>query len=45
MKHYIGADNPMRGRFEATAAYQARHFAWSFDKGVWGLGARLTFPL
>jgi enoyl-CoA hydratase/carnithine racemase len=34
MKHYIGADNPMRGRFEATAAYQARHFAWSFDKGV-----------
>ena len=34
MKHYIGADNPMRGRFEATAAYQARHFAWSFADGV-----------
>jgi enoyl-CoA hydratase/carnithine racemase len=34
MKHYIGADNPMRGRFEATSGYQARHFAWSFANGV-----------
>ncbi len=34
MKHYIGSDNPMRGRFEATSAYAARHFDWSFRDGV-----------
>ena len=34
MKHYIGAGNPMRGRFEATAAYQARHFGWTYADGV-----------
>jgi len=34
MKHYIGAENPMRGRFELTAAYEARHFAWRCEGGV-----------
>ena len=34
MKHYIGADNPMRSRFDATSAYQARHFAWHCEGGV-----------
>ncbi len=34
MKHYIGADNPMRNRFELTASYQARHFAWRCEAGV-----------
>ena len=34
MKHYIGEGNPMRSRFEATAAYRARHFDWSFTGGV-----------
>lgn len=34
MKHYIGADNPMRRRFDLTAAYQAMHFAWSCEAGV-----------
>jgi enoyl-CoA hydratase/carnithine racemase len=34
MKHYIGASNPMRPRFEATAAYQARHFSWSCEAAV-----------
>jgi enoyl-CoA hydratase/carnithine racemase len=34
MKHYIGADNPMRSRFELTAPYQARHFAWRCEAGV-----------
>ena len=29
MKHYIGAGNPMRTQFDAKAAYQAKHFAWS----------------
>ncbi|NDH50572.1 MAG: enoyl-CoA hydratase family protein [Betaproteobacteria bacterium] len=28
MKHYVGSANPMRPRFEATAAYEARHFSW-----------------
>ena len=28
MKHYVGNANPMRPRFEATAAYEARHFSW-----------------
>ena len=34
MKHYIGAGNPMRSQFDATAAYSAQHFAWSFAEGV-----------
>ncbi len=34
MKHYIAASNPMRGQFSPLAAYQARHFAWSFEAGV-----------
>ena len=34
MKHYIGHSNPMRQRFDATAAYAARHFSWQFDAGV-----------
>ena len=34
MKHFIGAGNPMRSRFEATAGYRARHFDWSFADGV-----------
>ena len=34
MKHFIGAGNPMRAQFDATAAYQARHFDWRFDAGV-----------
>ena len=34
MKHYIGAGNPMRSQFDATAAYSAQHFAWSFSQGV-----------
>jgi enoyl-CoA hydratase/carnithine racemase len=34
MKHYIGPANPMHARFEATAAYQARHFSWSCEGGV-----------
>ena len=32
MKHYIGAANPMRAQFDATAAYQAQHFAWDFER-------------
>jgi len=28
MKHYVGSANPMRPRFKATAAYEARHFSW-----------------
>ena len=34
MKHYIGPANPMHARFDATAAYEARHFAWHCDAGV-----------
>ncbi|MGJ7510499.1 enoyl-CoA hydratase family protein [Variovorax sp. GT1P44] len=34
MKHYIGADSPMRAQFEPKAGYAARHFWWSFDAGV-----------
>ncbi|VTU18172.1 enoyl-CoA hydratase family protein [Variovorax sp. PBL-E5] len=34
MKHYIGADNPMRAQFEPKAGYAAKHFSWSFDAGV-----------
>ena len=34
MKHYIGAGNPMHGQFNAFANYEARHFAYAFDKGV-----------
>ena len=34
MNHSIGADNPMRAQFDATAAYAAKHFAWSFSEGV-----------
>ncbi len=34
MKHYIAADNPMHGGFEATASYQARHFSWRCDGAV-----------
>ncbi|MDP2370194.1 enoyl-CoA hydratase family protein [Rhodoferax sp.] len=32
MKHYIGAHNPMRTQFDACANYQARHFAWHFER-------------
>ena len=32
MKHYISAANPMRAQFDASAAYQARHFAWAFER-------------
>ncbi len=34
MKHYIGAGNPMRTQFDATAAYPAQHFDWRFSEGV-----------
>ena len=34
MKHYVSDTNPMRGRFDATAAYQAKHFSWSCADGV-----------
>ncbi|MEJ8811592.1 enoyl-CoA hydratase family protein [Variovorax ureilyticus] len=34
MKHYIGADNPMRAQFDPKAGYQAKHFSWSFEDGV-----------
>jgi enoyl-CoA hydratase/carnithine racemase len=34
MKHYIGATNPMRARYDATAAFAARHFTWSCSDGV-----------
>ena len=32
MKHYIGVGNPMRAQFDASADYQARHFAWRFER-------------
>ena len=31
MKHFVSHSNPMRSQFEAKAAYQARHFAWSYE--------------
>ncbi len=34
MKHYISANNPMRSRYDATAAYQAKHFSWACADGV-----------
>lgn len=34
MKHYIAANNPMRGQFVPTAGYQGRHFAWHCDGPV-----------
>jgi enoyl-CoA hydratase/carnithine racemase len=34
MKHYIGADSPMRAQFEPKAGYVATHFSWSFEAGV-----------
>jgi enoyl-CoA hydratase/carnithine racemase len=34
MKHYIGPANPMHAQFNALAAYQARHFAYTFADGV-----------
>jgi len=34
MKHYIGATNPMHGRYDATAAFQAQHFSWACLDGV-----------
>ncbi len=34
MKHYIGNSNPMQGRYDATAGFAARHFAWSCADGV-----------
>ena len=34
MKHYIGAANPMRSRYDATAAFQAQHFSWACANGV-----------
>ena len=40
MKHYIGVHNPMHAQFDATALYQAQHFAWSFERtnGRGGVG-------
>ncbi|MDP1565302.1 MAG: enoyl-CoA hydratase family protein [Polaromonas sp.] len=34
MKHYIGPGNPMHTQFNALAAYEARHFAYTFADGV-----------
>jgi enoyl-CoA hydratase/carnithine racemase len=34
MKHFIGAGNPMRPQFDATAAFPAQHFDWRFIEGV-----------
>lgn len=34
MKHYIGADSPLRAQFEPKAGYVATHFSWSFETGV-----------
>lgn len=34
MKHYIGPANPMHAQFNALAAYEARHFAYTFADGV-----------
>ena len=34
MKHYIGPANPMHSQFNALADYQARHFAYAFERGV-----------
>lgn len=34
MKHYIGTNNPMHAQFSALAAYEARHFAYTFSDGV-----------
>jgi len=34
MKHYIGQNNPMHAQFHALAAYEARHFAYTFADGV-----------
>jgi len=34
MKHYIGANNPMRAQFDPKAGYKATHFSWSFKDGV-----------
>ncbi|MDP3310051.1 MAG: enoyl-CoA hydratase family protein [Polaromonas sp.] len=34
MKHYIGPGNPMHTQFNALAAYEARHFAYTFSDGV-----------
>lgn len=34
MKHYIGADSPLRAQFESKAGYVATHFSWSFEAGV-----------
>jgi enoyl-CoA hydratase/carnithine racemase len=34
MKHYIKKNNPMHAQFNALAAYEARHFAYTFADGV-----------
>ena len=34
MKHYIGPANPMHAQFDALGAYQAQHFAYTFDDGI-----------
>ena len=34
MKHYIGPANPMHSQFNALADYQARNFAYAFERGV-----------
>ncbi|MDO8386984.1 MAG: enoyl-CoA hydratase family protein [Polaromonas sp.] len=34
MKHYIVPTNPMHAQFNALAAYEARHFAYTFADGV-----------
>lgn len=34
MNQFIGADNPMHAQFDATAAYIAQNFAWSYSEGV-----------
>jgi enoyl-CoA hydratase/carnithine racemase len=34
MKHYITPTNPMRAQFAPRAAYQARHFAYTYNASV-----------
>ena len=34
MKHFKGAESPMRDQFNPMAPYQATHFAWAFEAGV-----------
>jgi len=34
MKHYITPGNPMHRQFDALASYAARHFSYTFERGV-----------